>query len=194
MVTIIAGDLQVTHRKGVRDKSLRRNLYRSCHTVRMLEWSDVEIDTGLFVRISAAGAAVRSIEFAPYRPPQGERNDRRTIIEETGRQLRDYFAGTRRQFDLPLDPQGTAFQMRVWQHLVTIPFGVTRSYRQVAEAIGSPAAVRAVGAANGANPIPIVVPCHRVIGANGKLTGYGGGLPLKQRLLELEGCTTMRLA
>jgi methylated-DNA-[protein]-cysteine S-methyltransferase len=194
MVTIIAGDLQVTHRKGVSDKSLRRNLHRSCHTVSMLEWSDVEIDTGLSVRISATETAIRSIEFAPYGHPQGERNDRCTAIEEARRQLRDYFAGTRRQFDLPLDPQGTAFQKRVWQYLVTIPFGVTRSYRQVAEAIGSPAAVRAVGAANGANPIPIVVPCHRVIGANGRLTGYGGGLPLKQRLLELEGCTTLRLA
>ena len=75
----------------------------------------------------------------------------------------------------------------------TIPYGETRSYAQVAEAIGSPSAVRAVGAANGANPIPIVVPCHRVIGASGKLTGYGGGLPLKQRLLELEGCVSMRL-
>jgi len=160
----------------------------------MLEWSDVEIDTGLSVRISATETAILSIEFTPYGDPQGERNDRGRIIQAAGRQLRDYFAGTRRQFDLPLDPQGTAFQQRVWQYLVTIPFGETRSYAQVAEAIGSRAAVRAVGAANGANPIPIVVPCHRVIGANGKLTGYGGGLPLKQRLLELEGCTTMRLA
>ncbi len=160
----------------------------------MLEWSDVEINPGLSVRVSAAGPAIRSIQFAPHGRPEGQRNDRCPLIEEAVRQLRDYFAGSRREFHLPLDPQGTPFQQRVWQYLTTIPFGETRSYAQVAEAIGSPAAVRAVGAANGANPIPIVVPCHRVIGASGKLTGYGGGLPLKQRLLELEGCTTMRLA
>jgi methylated-DNA-[protein]-cysteine S-methyltransferase len=92
-----------------------------------------------------------------------------------------------RRFDLPLDPQGTDFQKRVWQALLSIPYGETRSYSQIAATIGSPAAVRAVGAANGANPLPIVVPCHRVIGSNGKLVGYGGGLPLKIRLLEIEG-------
>ncbi|HMC59321.1 MAG TPA: methylated-DNA--[protein]-cysteine S-methyltransferase [Candidatus Solibacter sp.] len=89
--------------------------------------------------------------------------------------------------------QGTPFQLRVWRQLGTIPYGETRSYLQIATAIGSPAAVRAVGAANGANPIPIVVPCHRVIGASGKLVGYGGGLPLKKRLLELEGALAMEL-
>ena len=89
---------------------------------------------------------------------------------------------------MPLDPQGTEFQKRVWRQLETIPFGEIRSYAQVAEAIGAPRAVRAVGAANGANPLPIVVPCHRVIGSSGKLVGYGGGLPLKKRLLDLEGC------
>jgi O-6-methylguanine DNA methyltransferase len=88
---------------------------------------------------------------------------------------------------------GTDFQLRVWRELLRIPFGQTRSYSQVASALGVPNAVRAVGAANGANPIAIVVPCHRVIGSNGRLTGYGGGLPLKQRLLELEGCATMIL-
>jgi methylated-DNA-[protein]-cysteine S-methyltransferase len=86
-----------------------------------------------------------------------------------------------------LDLEGTDFQLRVWHELLTIPYGETRSYAQIAEAIGRPKAVRAVGAANGSNPVAILVPCHRVIGSNGKLTGYGGGLPLKKRLLELEG-------
>lgn len=159
----------------------------------MVEWSDLPIDDDLVVRISAGPAGVRAIEFAPSGSPEGRRNDGNPLIEEAVRQLREYFAGLRRAFDLPLDLQGTLFQKRVWRYLETIPYGQTRSYSQVAEAIGAPSAVRAVGAANGANPIPIVVPCHRVIGAGGKLTGYGGGLPLKQRLLELEGCTTMRL-
>ncbi len=159
----------------------------------MPEWSDVQVDDGLTVRISTSQPGVRSIEFEPFRPAGDQRNDRNPLIEETARQLREYFAGARRAFDLPLDMQGTGFQKRVWQYLETIPYGHTRSYAQVAAAIGTPAAMRAVGAANGANPLPIVVPCHRVIGAGGKLTGYGGGLSLKQRLLELEGCTTMRL-
>ncbi|MEM1435511.1 MAG: methylated-DNA--[protein]-cysteine S-methyltransferase [Pseudomonadota bacterium] len=102
-------------------------------------------------------------------------------------QLEEYFAGRRRDFDLTLLPQGTDFQKAVWQALTAIPFGETRSYAQIAEQIGRPKAVRAVGAANGANPLPIVVPCHRVIGASGKLTGFGGGLPAKQHLLALEG-------
>ena len=110
------------------------------------------------------------------------------------RQLRAYFAGKLRRFDLPLDLQGTEFQLRVWRELEAIPFGETRSYSQIATAIGAPRAVRAVGAANGANPIPIVVPCHRVIGAAGNLVGYGGGLPLKKRLLELEGALALPLA
>ena len=100
--------------------------------------------------------------------------------------MRAYFAGELRRFDLPLDLAGTDFQRRVWLELTRIPYGETRSYQDLARAIGSPKAVRAVGAANGANPVAIVVPCHRVIGAGGKLVGYGGGLPLKRRLLDLE--------
>ena len=159
----------------------------------MLEWSDVRIDDDLRVRITAGPAGIRSIEFTPTKPPEGCQAGVHPLIEEAVRQLRDYLAGARRVFELPLDMQGTPFQLRVWRYLETIPYGQTRSYAQVAGAIGAPSAVRAVGAANGANPIPIVVPCHRVIGSSGKLTGYGGGLPLKQKLLELEGCTTMRL-
>jgi methylated-DNA-[protein]-cysteine S-methyltransferase len=121
------------------------------------------------------------------------RNDANRLLGETTRQLRAYFDGNLRDFDLPLDMQGTVFQKRVWDELQRIPYGETRSYMQVAVSVGSPQAVRAVGAANGANPVPIVVPCHRVIGSSGKLTGYGGGLPLKKRLLELEGTLAMRL-
>jgi methylated-DNA-[protein]-cysteine S-methyltransferase len=109
------------------------------------------------------------------------------VLAETMRQLSDYFAGTRTHFDLPLDFHGTDFQKRVWQQLLAIPFGETRSYGEIARALGQPTATRAVGAANGKNPISIVAPCHRVIGANGSLTGFAGGLEAKQRLLALEG-------
>ena len=102
-------------------------------------------------------------------------------------QLREYFAGKRQQFELPLALRGTAFQLAVWNALLTIPYGATTSYGELARRIGRPAAVRAVGAANGANPIPVIVPCHRVIGSNGTLTGYGGGIERKQWLLALEG-------
>lgn len=106
-------------------------------------------------------------------------------------QLRAYFAAELTCFDLPLAPAGTPFQLRVWRELQTIPYGETASYRNIAERIGKPDAVRAVGAANGANPIPIVIPCHRIIGSNGKLTGFGGGLDTKEKLLKLErGCAT----
>jgi methylated-DNA-[protein]-cysteine S-methyltransferase len=101
-------------------------------------------------------------------------------------QLIEYFEGRRSTFDLQLAPEGTEFQKRVWSALLTIPYGETRSYAWLAQAIGNPAAARAVGAANGANPIPVIVPCHRVIGASGALTGFGGGLPVKKFLLELE--------
>ena len=102
-------------------------------------------------------------------------------------QLREYFRGERREFDLPLDPRGTAFERRVWMRLRDIPYGKTISYGDIAQEFGMVNGARAVGRANGANPIPIIIPCHRVIGADGTLTGFGGGLPLKAALLELEG-------
>ncbi|WP_019121771.1 methylated-DNA--[protein]-cysteine S-methyltransferase [Brevibacillus massiliensis] len=102
-------------------------------------------------------------------------------------QLDEYFAGKRRSFDLPLDLYGTPFQKAVWQELTRIPYGQTRSYKEIAMALGAVKAVRAIGGANNRNPIPIVVPCHRVIGSNGALVGYGGGLSIKQHLLTLEG-------
>ncbi len=108
-------------------------------------------------------------------------------FRELRAQLADYFAGRRRTFALKLAPEGTEFQQATWRALVEIPYGETVSYAELARRIGRPAASRAVGAANGANPLPIVVPCHRVIGADGSLTGFGGGLPIKRALLELEG-------
>lgn len=104
-------------------------------------------------------------------------------------QFEEYFTGSRKIFDLPLDLHGTAFQLSVWKALLQIPYGITKTYSEIASQISRPAAVRAVGAANGANPIPIVAPCHRVIGKNGLLTGYRGGLEVKKELLALEGIT-----
>lgn len=108
------------------------------------------------------------------------------VLVETERQLREYFAGRLETFSVPLDFAGTEFQRKVWMALTTIPFGETRSYAEIARQIGSPQAVRAVGAANGRNPISIIAPCHRVIGANGKLTGFAGGLEAKAFLLRIE--------
>lgn len=109
------------------------------------------------------------------------------VLKETEKQLKQYFAGKRKSFALPLDFHGTDFQKKVWNALLTIPFGETRSYAQIARQVDSPKAVRAVGAANGKNPISIIAPCHRVIGSNGELTGFAGGLAAKKLLLSLEG-------
>jgi methylated-DNA-[protein]-cysteine S-methyltransferase len=114
-----------------------------------------------------------------------------TAFSDAADQLSAYFAGERTEFDLELDMVGTQFQRRVWEALQTIPYGETCSYGEIARQIGSPSASRAVGLANGHNPIGIIVPCHRVIGANGNLTGYGGGLDRKRALLELERSRTM---
>lgn len=109
------------------------------------------------------------------------------ILRRARAQLEEYLAGRRRSFDLPLAPIGTQFQRKVWEALTRIPYGETRSYKQIAEAVGCPRGCRAVGLANNRNPISIMIPCHRVIGADGRLVGYGGGLPLKKALLRLEG-------
>jgi methylated-DNA-[protein]-cysteine S-methyltransferase len=119
------------------------------------------------------------------KPLRGWREDAARLAEVT-RQLRAYFRGALRQFDLALAPRGTPFQQRVWRELLTIPYGQTVTYGDLAKRLGNPSASRAVGLANGANPISIVIPCHRVIGSNGKLTGYGGGLRNKEWLLGLE--------
>jgi methylated-DNA-[protein]-cysteine S-methyltransferase len=164
------------------------------HTVGMLEWTQVKLVDGMAVRMVTSTSGIRAIEFDFSRPVEAARNDANRLLAETCGQLQAYFAGQLREFRIPLDMRGTDFQMRVWRQLQTIPYGETRSYLQIAAAIGSSKAVRAAGAANGANPVPIIVPCHRVIGASGKLVGYGGGLPMKKRLLELEGAIAMRLA
>lgn len=119
-----------------------------------------------------------------------EENKTDTLLLETERQLNHYFESKLKTFSLELDFQGTEFQKKVWAALLTIPFGETRTYGQIAQQIGSPKAVRAVGAANGKNPISIIAPCHRVIGANGKLTGFAGGLEIKATLLRVEQLAT----
>ena len=108
------------------------------------------------------------------------------LNKEAATQIKEYLKGSRKDFDLPLKPEGTDFQLRVWQALLAIPYGETRSYQEIAEQAGNIKACRAVGLANNRNPIAIIIPCHRVIGKNGSLTGYGGGLEIKARLLELE--------
>jgi methylated-DNA-[protein]-cysteine S-methyltransferase len=116
------------------------------------------------------------------------------VVREAARQLADYFEGRLQRFDLPLAPQGTAFQQRVWRALLDIPYGRTASYGEIAAVIDAPGKARAVGAANGQNPIAIIIPCHRVIGSHGELVGYGGGLDRKRWLLELEsGAATLPL-
>ncbi len=160
----------------------------------MLESTEVKVADGVDLRLAASASGIRAIEFDPRPVSECTRNERNPLLLEAARQLRAYFAGQLREFQLPLDIEGTDFQKRVWRQVAAIPYGETRSYLQIAMAIGSPRAVRAVGAANGANPAPIVVPCHRVIGAHGNLVGYGGGLALKKRLLELEGAMALPLA
>ena len=135
------------------------------------------------------GQGLRHVDFegSSHATPIGDDWERGPgALHETRAQLKAYFAGKLRQFDLPLAPHGTDFQQRVWLELLRIPYGATASYGQIAQRVGAANASRAVGAANGQNPISIVVPCHRVIGANGSLTGYGGGLPVKRFLLDHE--------
>ena len=142
------------------------------------------------LRLIADGDALVGIWFEQGRDARKgdatlvERNS--PVLDRTRAQLEEYFRGERREFDLPLAPRGTEFQRRVWQRLRDIEYGTTRTYGALAQELGNPSASRAVGLANGSNPIPIVIPCHRVIGANGALTGFGGGLPIKSALLELE--------
>lgn len=140
------------------------------------------------LRLVSDGAHITAIAFPQH---AGEPGDDRPCSDPAlaacAAQLSEYFQGRRQRFDLPLAPRGTPFQQAVWQALRDIPYGELRSYRDVAEALHNPRAVRAVGAANARNPIPIVVPCHRVIGSDGSLTGFAGGLAMKRALLELEG-------
>ena len=139
--------------------------------------------------LAADNAGLREITFPKNgspAPPHLDWVEDASPFSEPIYQLRAYFAGELEDFDLPLAPQGTPFQQKVWGELLNIPYGETISYGQLARRIGNPNASRAVGLANGSTPIPIIIPCHRVIGSDGKLTGYGGGLPIKEKLLALE--------
>ena len=142
------------------------------------------------LRLIASDSALVGIWFEQgrdaVRHPGGLTEKPSRLLEFARAQLQEYFAAQRREFDLPLDPRGTEFQRRVWQRLLKIPYGETTSYGALASELGDIKASRAVGLANGSNPLPIVIPCHRVIGADGSLTGFGGGLAIKQQLLELE--------
>ena len=138
------------------------------------------------LQLVADSAALTAIAF-PGQHDASLADGASEVLDAAQAQLAEYFAGRRERFALPLDIRGTAFQQRVWQALTRIPFGQTRSYADIARDIGQHRAVRAVGAANGRNPLPIVVPCHRVIGSDGSLTGFAGGVELKRRLLRLEG-------
>jgi methylated-DNA-[protein]-cysteine S-methyltransferase len=137
-----------------------------------------------WLRLNSNGKALTGLWFVDR--PEASQGLDCPVIAQTRQELAAYFAGQRQHFTVPVAPQGTDFQRKVWAALLTIPYGQTRSYSQQATAIGQPAAVRAVGLANGRNPISILIPCHRVIGANGSLTGYGGGLDRKRFLLDLE--------
>ena len=143
-------------------------------------YETIELGSVIFVEEDGALLAITT-----HRTYEGIKQET-PLINEAYRQLSEYLLGERKRFDLPLKPQGTVFQQQVWKALCDIPYGETRSYKQIAEAIGNPKAVRAVGMANNRNPLLIVVPCHRVIGANGKLVGYGAGIDKKEFLLKLE--------
>jgi methylated-DNA-[protein]-cysteine S-methyltransferase len=154
----------------------------------MMSYTQIESPVGPLLLV-ADEAGLRQILFVngrhQARPEPSWKLDA-APLKTTVSQLRSYFAGELEEFDLTLAPEGTPFQREVWRRLCEIPFGETISYGELARRIGNPQASRAVGLANGSNPIPIVIPCHRVIGSNGKLTGYGGGLPIKEKLLGLE--------
>ena len=143
------------------------------------------------VRIVERGAHIVRLDLggkAPHEPLTDTTAQETPLLLRAFAQLEEYLAGKRREFDLPLAPAGTVFQRRVWDALLQIPYGQTRSYRQIAEAADSPKGYRAVGMANNRNPIAVFIPCHRVIGADGSMVGYGGGLDIKEYLLRLEGC------
>ena len=138
------------------------------------------------IGIGETQGAISCILFEGQSPAAEYVRQETPLIRAAADQLAEYFDGKRTQFDLPLSAKGTAFQQSVWKALQTIPVGETRSYKAIAQQIGNPKAMRAVGMANHRNPIPIVIPCHRVVGADGSLTGFGGGLPVKEYLLNLE--------
>jgi methylated-DNA-[protein]-cysteine S-methyltransferase len=149
--------------------------------------------------LAASGSGLAGVYFEQHRHFKGmagwQRDDAHSVLLQAKEQLLEYFSGERQAYDVPLDlSTGTAFQQQVWRALCTIPYGATFSYAELAQHLGKPSAVRAVGAANGRNPLSIIVPCHRVIGSGGALTGYAGGLLNKQNLLALEAGPIVELA
>ena len=150
-----------------------------------MKYAQVDTPIGKLT-VVAADAGIRRILWDGESPPEGAVEGGSDILDSAVTQIREYFAGARTTFDLPLDLGGTPFQQKVWLELATIPFGTTISYGEQARRIGRPQAARAVGAANGRNPVPVVLPCHRVIGSGGALTGFGGGLDTKRTLLRHE--------
>jgi methylated-DNA-[protein]-cysteine S-methyltransferase len=158
----------------------------------MTFWTSIQSPIGPLTLV-AAGGALRGVYMHDHRgagapiPEGAARRPDEPALRQAARELDEYFARARRRFTVPLAPQGTEFQRAVWSALTGIDFGVTRSYADIARAIGRPTATRAVGAANGQNPISIIIPCHRVVGSDGSLTGYGGGLERKRWLLAHEG-------
>src|SRR5687768_11694192 len=148
-------------------------------------WTTTPTPLGDLLLVAVDGALVKA-HFPPYDEPPGPPSPDEPVLVEAARQLREHFAGERTEFDLPLGPPGTDFQQRVWAELTRIPYGTTATYGEIAARLGDPKCVRAVGLANGRNPIAVVVPCHRVIGSDGKLRGYAAGVERKQRLLALE--------
>lgn len=143
------------------------------------------------LEIHAANDAIVAVYFPSHRAPEAA--ERATpLLKKAKAQMEDYFRGKRKDFDLPLAPEGTAFQKKVWKALQGIPYGETRSYAQIAAKVGKPKAARAVGGANNRNPIGLIVPCHRVIGASGDMVGYAGGLPMKKWLLSHESAIGKR--
>ena len=153
-----------------------------------MRYDEIDSPVGpLLVAADEAGLRLIHFQAAHRRKTEASWERDPAAFRPLARQLGEYFRRERRTFDLPLAPRGTAFQLATWRALSTIPYGETISYAELARRVGRPAASRAVGAANGKNPLPIVVPCHRVIGKDGSLTGFGGGIDAKRALLELEG-------
>jgi methylated-DNA-[protein]-cysteine S-methyltransferase len=150
-----------------------------------MHWTVMDSPIGP-LKLTCDGAALTAIDFSPFDEPDDGRSDDDPVLVEAMRQLDEYFDGVRSEFDVSIEPRGTEFQEEVWSALREIPYGRTATYGEIAEAIGRPSAARAVGAAIGRTPTPILVPCHRVIGADGSLVGYGGGLDRKTTLLGIE--------
>ncbi|GIG64423.1 methylated-DNA--[protein]-cysteine S-methyltransferase [Phytomonospora endophytica] len=156
-----------------------------------MRWTTVTSPIGE-LKLATDGTALTGLLFAGDPDPRGERDDAHPVLTETARQLGEYFDGTRTEFEMPLALAGADFERRVWTELLAIPYGHTATYAEIAARVGQPRAARAVGMANSLNPIAVIVPCHRVVGSNGSLTGYAAGTDVKSRLLELEAGVRMR--